>query len=314
MRVGPPHDHVGTYHQAGFYESDEEFLNLLLPFVREGVAVGEPVITGYDERKTSLLREALGGDMAGVTAISDAALYASPARCITAYQKLFDHHVTQGAHQIRVGGDVPHPGNGGSFDGWDRYESAVNTVWGELPVWGFCLYDRRMSPAYVVDAVERTHPELVDPYAGAATNPRYDGPWAFRLNTLKPDPLEASEPQIVLVDPAPRDVRLAIADLGAPDGDDAFHGLMLGASEAVANALAYGRAPVTVRVWRARDRLLVTVHDTGDGPSDPLVGLKTRAPHAAGAGLGLWLTHQMCDDVTLHRDEAGFTVRLRTDR
>jgi len=68
-----------------------------------------------------------------------------------------------GAAQIRIAGDVPHPGNGGRFEGWDRYESAVNIVWQDFPVWGRCLYDTTTAPQAVLDAVERTHPRIVSP-------------------------------------------------------------------------------------------------------------------------------------------------------
>jgi MEDS: MEthanogen/methylotroph, DcmR Sensory domain len=70
---------------------------------------------------------------------------------------LFEFHVAMGAGQIRIAGEVPHPGNGGRFEGWDRYESAVNTIWQDFPVWGRCLYDTTTAPQAVLDAVERTH-------------------------------------------------------------------------------------------------------------------------------------------------------------
>jgi hypothetical protein len=57
--------------------------------VEEGVAAGQPVIIGYDDRKTSLLRSWLSGP-ATVTFIADNSLYATPARAIASYWTMFE--------------------------------------------------------------------------------------------------------------------------------------------------------------------------------------------------------------------------------
>jgi len=51
MRTGAASSHIGHFHEAGFYSSDAEFASLIVPFVEEGLAAGEPVIIGYDDRK-----------------------------------------------------------------------------------------------------------------------------------------------------------------------------------------------------------------------------------------------------------------------
>ena len=59
MRTGAAHGWVGNFHEAGFYSSDADFLALIMPFVIDGIAVGEPVVIGYDARKCDLIRAAL---------------------------------------------------------------------------------------------------------------------------------------------------------------------------------------------------------------------------------------------------------------
>ena len=135
---------MGHFHEAGFYGSDAEFRALIVPFVEEGIAAGEPVIIGYDDRKSRLLRSWLT-DPSAVTFIGDKSLYATPARAIATYRRLFEFHVAMGAGQIRIAGDVPHPGNGDGSRRY-RYESAVNTVWQDFPAWGRCLYDTATAP------------------------------------------------------------------------------------------------------------------------------------------------------------------------
>jgi anti-sigma regulatory factor (Ser/Thr protein kinase) len=81
-------------------------------------------------------------------------------------------------------------------------------------------------------------------------------------------------------------------------------------SEVVTNAIRHGRAPTTLQAWAASRHVVVTVHDTGPGPSDPFVGLLPAKKDKAEGGFGLWIAHQLCHRVTLDSDDNGFTVRL----
>lgn len=304
-------EQVGHVHEAGFYRSDDEFRALIVPFVEAGAAAGEPVVLGYDERKSDLLRSWLA-DPGAVTFIADASLYASPARAIEAYRRLFEQHVAAGARQVRIAGDVPHDGNGGRFDGWDRYESAVNVVWDQFPVRSLCLYDATTVSTTVRDVVERTHPRLVTPSGERRVNARYQD--AFSYAALRPtaDPLEATAPVVELRDPLPAECRRALdrldpGRLDAGTRDD----LRLAVSEAVTNARLHGKGPTSVRMWAGDDRVVVHVHDSGPGPSDTFAGLVPAAKSTRGAGLGLWLTHQLDIDIALLAEPDGFTVRLR---
>src|SRR5213080_2335929 len=193
MRAGAARGHVGNFHEAGFYGSDAEFAALIVPFIEEGVAAGEPVIIGYDDRKAGLLRSWLA-DPSAVEFIADRGLYATPGRAIATYRRLFEFHAAMGAGQIRIAGDVPHPGNGGRFEGWDRYESAVNTVWQDFPVWGRCLYDIATAPQKVLDIVERTHPRIIWPSGQRRASDRYQDALVFDGLPYTPDPLEDSAP------------------------------------------------------------------------------------------------------------------------
>jgi anti-sigma regulatory factor (Ser/Thr protein kinase) len=312
MRSGAACGHAGHFHEAGFYGGDAEFRSLIVPFAEEGIAAGEPVIIGYDDRKSGLLRSWLT-DPSAVEFIADNSLYATPARAIATYQRLFEFHLAMGAGQIRIAGDVPHAGNGGRFEGWDRYECALNTVWQDFPVWGLCLYDTATAPAVVLDAVERTHPRLVSSSGGRRLSGRYQGVSEFQTLAVAPDPLEQTAPVIEQTDSSAAGVRRALTQVGRGRVPGAvLDDLLLGTSEAVNNAVLYGDPPVTVRIWAGPGRIVVCVHDRGVGPANPLAGLTLPAGNLADAELGLWLTHQLGIDVALIYGDDGFTVRLRT--
>ena len=311
MRSGAARDYTGHFHEAGFYRSDAEFLGLIVPFVEEGLAAGDPVVIGYDDRKADLLRSRLT-DPSSVEFIVDRGLYSTPARAIATYRRLFEFHVAMGADQIRIAGDVPHPGNGREFEGWDRYECAVNTVWQDFPVWGRCLYDTTTASTAVLDAVERTHPRLLSPSGSRITSRRYQPLPTFDELRPPPDPLEASPPSVELVDRRPAQARRAVYEvaLGLFKGK-MLEELVLDVSEATGNALYHGEPPVTVRIWVTPLRMVITVHDCGPGPADPLAGLVPTTHDALTPGRGLWLIHQLDIDTALIRSGDGFTVRFR---
>jgi len=315
MRTGAARGCIGNFHEAGFYSSDAEFLALIVPFVTEGIAAGEPVVIGYDARKCDLLRAALPRSEE-VTFVVDTSLYSTPARAIEAYRRQFERHLAAGAEQIRIAGDVPHEGNGGRFAGWDRYESAVNTVWQDYPVWSRCLYDVTTVPDGVRDVVERTHRRLVTPDGGATASSRYQDVPEFESLPPTVDPLEGAAPVVGLVGASLKKTRRRVEEVARGQVDPAtLDDLMFALSEAVINAQLYGLPPTTVKVWRSQDRLVVHVHDTGPGPPDRLTGLVPAPDSSSGAGLGLWLSHQLSNiDIALISDAGGFTVRLRGGR
>ena len=314
MRTGAARGHVGHFHEVGFYGSDAEFAALAVPFIEEGVAAGEPVVVAYDDRKGDLVRSSLA-DPSAVEFIGGTSQYATPARTIAAYQRLFESHVANGAGQIRITGELPRRGTGERFEGWDRYESAVNTVWQDFPVWGLCLYDTTTMPQAMLDVAERAHPRIVSPSGQHRPSDRYQQVPAFTGLPVPPDPLEATAPMVELTDRPAADVQDALERIGRRRLTDlTLADLIFSVLEAASNALLHGRPPVTVRIWTAPDRVVVTVHDTGRGPADPLAGLVPSSRGTPNAGLGLWMVHQLNIDTALLHTDDGFTVRLRAGK
>jgi anti-sigma regulatory factor (Ser/Thr protein kinase) len=309
MRTGAARGWVGNFHEGGFYASDAEFLELLVPFVTEGTAAGEPVIIAYDERKCDLLRAALPRPEAG-TFVTGAGLYASPAGAIETYRRQFERHLAAGAGQIRITGEIAQASASGRFAGWDRYESALNAVWQDYPVWTRCLYDATTVADDVRDAVERSHPRFIAPDGSVNASPRYQAVTEFDRLSPEPNPLEATIPSLRLTDASAKRARHLIAEAADERIDTGtLDELILAVSEAVENSQLHGRPPTTVTAWTGPDQVVVRVHDTGPGPADPLAGL-VRDGSSAG-GRGLWLSHQLANvDIALVADAEGFAVRL----
>ncbi|MHA6793609.1 anti-sigma factor RsbA family regulatory protein [Pseudonocardia bannensis] len=225
---------------------------------------------------------------------------------------LLADHTARGAAQIRVVGDVPHPGSGVSWEEWARYEAAVHHAFDDFPIWGMCPYDTRTAPPEVLADVQRTHPRIVTADGEHLINPDFEDPVGF-LGTrpTMPFPVEPGPPVLDLADPTPSGARRAVRDVAAASllTPDQVDDLVIAASEAVNNAMRHGAPPIRLRVWNCGRRVVAAVTDAGGGPKDPYAGLLP-AKESATAGLRLWMTHQICNEVTVHREDEGFTIRM----
>ncbi|AEV84790.1 transcriptional regulator [Actinoplanes sp. SE50] len=312
MRSGAAAGYSGYFHESAFYDSDERFLAVIVPFFTEGLAAGEPVLAAFDAGRQELVREAFG-PRSGIRFLDGATQYRRPAGAIRRYREIFGEYVAGGAAQIRVAGDVPQPANGAPWDWWARYEAAVNRAYQDFPVWGICPYDTRTTPPEVVAEVRRTHPHVVAG-GGHAANPDFEDPAEFlraRAGSWR-DPLERRPPDLELTDPTTPQARAAVRAVAAPTrlrAED-LDNLLLAVTEAVTNAMLHGRPPVVLRVWAAPRRLVATVTDAGTGPPDPYIGLLPADRAVGNGGLGLWMSHQVCSFVGMHRGPEGFTLRL----
>lgn len=309
MRSGAPAGSAGIFHEAAFYGSDEEFLAVVLPFLRDGVAAGEPTVSLFGDRNQQLVRDALGTG-SGVVFIDGGRHYLRPAVAIRRHREMLAGYVADGADQVRIAGDVPHPGVGVPWEWWARYESAVNHIYDDFPMYGLCPYDTRTAPPEVIDHARRTHTHVVSADGQRARSLAYQDPRDF-LATVTPwvEPIETGPPAIELSDPSPGQARAMVgtlqetASLSAEDRD----GLLVSVNEAVTNAIRHGEPPMVVRAWAQPGHAVVTVTDRGRGPADPAAGLM---PGDGPGGLGLWLMHQLCAYVSLQRGPEGFTIRL----
>lgn len=299
-------------HEAALYGSDEEFLAVAVPFLAAGIAAVDPTLLAVPAPLQRLVQQAMG-DPAGLILLGEEQ-YRQPFSTLQRNYQMLRDRVGSGGRWIRMIGAVPVSGIGMSWDGWVRYEAAINDLYATLPVWSICPYDTRSNPAEVLDDVERTHPYLASADGGHRPNPRYTEPIAFLVERARKeiDPLERSHPDLALTDPAPAHGRRAAAALAATTTLDreTIDGLKVGVSEALTNAIRHGRPPVEFRAWATPDRVLAIVRDQGSGPLDPYAGYLPRRSEQVDTGLGLWITRQVCSRVTLTQTPEGFTVRL----
>jgi anti-sigma regulatory factor (Ser/Thr protein kinase) len=313
MRTGAAAGHHGYYHEAVRYDSDEHLLAVVVPFLTGGAEAGEPTVVALGKHNAALVRDALDGGTR-VTYLPGGETYARPAGAIRAYRTMLAGHVAAGAGQIRIVGELPAASFGPAWGSWARYESAINHAYDEFPLWSMCAYDVRTTPAPVLADVARTHPRTALPGGRHPAAEAYTDPRTFlaERRPLPPDPLRATAPRAELIDPTSAEAREAVRRAAPPAlAASGLDGFLVAVTEAVTNAARHGAPPTRMRVWTETDRMIVEVADRGAGPKDPFAGLLPAGDGNAG-GLGLWITHQICDHVAFGADERGFTVRLTT--
>lgn len=301
-------DHRPFHHAAAIYGSDDGFLAAVVPFIRRGLAAGEPTILALTASQRALLTSAVG-QLPGVSVLVPGDHYGHPLSALRANQIMFEGHLRDGASRVRLVGDLPRD-DAWTWQGWARYEALCNHHFAHLPVSALCTYDTRDTSEDVLADVRRLHSLLADDGGNPLPNPDYLEPETFLSGWAgtAADPLEAGEPQAMLVNPTPAGGRHAIAGLAAAAGV-AVEGLATAVSEALANAHIHGRPPVKFRAWSGPGRVVVTVTDAGPGPADPFAGLRPPGPDALG-GRGLWISNQLCDSFAISAGDSGCVVRM----
>jgi anti-sigma regulatory factor (Ser/Thr protein kinase) len=84
--------------------------------------------------------------------------------------------------------------------------------------------------------------------------------------------------------------------------------LTLAVSEVAANTVKHAKSPGSLNIWYDNKEIVCQVHDEGV-ITDPLAGRREPSLDALG-GHGLWIVNQVCDQVEIHSDETGTTIRL----
>jgi anti-sigma regulatory factor (Ser/Thr protein kinase) len=299
----------GFVHQALIYRSDQEFVDVALPFVREGIESGEPTLVAVQRRHVENLRESLG-DVAGVTLLPVEHWYETSARSRDKFARWASEHAGKG--RVRLIGEPPWAiGNEAQVRDWARHESVINVAFAGLPVTFICPYDARALPEAIIEHAESTHPEIVRE-GGTHASDRYEDPHDFcrRLNSaVRPPEGEAvSELVFGLGDlPVVRRV-VESAAIGSGLGAARVGEIVLAVNEIATNAVTHGRQPVTLRVWKGEGEIRFEVTDAGEGIRDVLAG-QLRPPTQGVGGRGLWLTRLLSDAVEI-RNGNGCTVAI----
>jgi anti-sigma regulatory factor (Ser/Thr protein kinase) len=295
-------------HPALFYRQEEEFLDGVAGFLRQGIEAGRPAFVAVPAARLALLRDRMGPLGADVTWLEMNEVGRNPGRILSALQGFADLHPA-GAHL--VGEPIWHGRSPEEIREATRHEALINLAFAGRPVSILCPYDVSVLPDDVVSDAYRTHPVIAE----GADN---------RGNDLYTDPLEVCADCDTPLPEPPADVRVLHykeGDLGpvraAAEGWARGLGmserrrtdLTLAVSEATTNSVRHGGGSGTLRLWRVDGTAFLETSDRGY-LANPLLGRRRPDPVSAAGGRGLWLIHQLCDLVEIRARPDGLVLRM----
>ena len=168
-------------HRVLIYGSDDEYLEAAVPFLLEGLARSEAVLTVPTKHQGDLLRDALGDDAQRIEFLDSAEWYRSLRDAAGGYLSFVKERFEHGAPWIRILAEAVWDGRSeAGVAEWFTYESLVNLALASSPATIVCSYDGRSLPDRVLAGAHHTHPELA---AGAVHTPNlaYRQPLDFVL-------------------------------------------------------------------------------------------------------------------------------------
>lgn len=186
---------MGLIHEGLIYASDEELSGVLVPFVQEALAAGQPALIALEPERRGVLRAALGDAEAGITYLDPREWYSRPGVALLAWAHAIDEARAAGAEVVRVVGEPPLAGDVGREQRWGRYEWLFNQLFADAPLWVMCPYDARKVSEAGIDVCRRTHPTIATTAAGRVPSPDYFArgyPTAVFVSAAEIDGVETS--------------------------------------------------------------------------------------------------------------------------
>ena len=290
-----------------------DFTAGLVPFIRDGLAAGEPVMAAVTRQHAGWLREALDGQAGQVEFVDISESGRNPAQLIPAWQAFLDSRSSQRG-PVRGIGEPIWPGRRPEeILESQLLEALLNVaVDPEIPFWLVCPYDAEtLSPA-VIEEAHRSHPVIIDAvsyqgsahYAGRA---HADLMFAAELPDLA-GPSVATAFSAHNLGRLQTYIRLELHVAGLPD--DQAAGLAVAIHRLALGSLHRGATEGTVRIWNNRKGVICEVADRTT-IEDLLIGRRAPLDHEHD---GLWYANQICDLVQMRSSGAGTYVRVHAWR
>ena len=315
MSSSAEHSKAEFRHEALLYVGWEEFIAGTVPFIRDGLSAGEPVLVVESAEKIEMLRLALGGDVGEVLFADMAQVGANPDCIIPAWHEFVTLNAAPGRRMRGIGEPIWRERSSDELVECQRHESLLNVAFGRgEPWWLLCPYDvEKLDPA-VIEEARRSH-EFV---AERGARQRSD---SFRGFDASGAPFDVPLPE-------PESVASRLA-FGATDLESLREvvsrqaraarlkasraaELVIAVNEIATNSIRHGGGRGTLRIWHEPTALVCEIRDRGRFDK-PLAG-RQRPSNDPAAPRGLWLANHLCDLVQIRTLADGTVVRLHMNR
>jgi len=305
--------HRGYRHEALLYRGVTGFLDAVLPFVREGVERGQPVMLAVLGPRLEVLREALGADADRVDFLDMGVMGANPARIIPAWRDFVTANGADGMPMRVIGEPVWAGRRPAEIDECQFHEGLLNlAITPDTPLWLLCPYDADALDPEVIAEAHRSHPAIVDHdhYRGSTT---YGG--AYHVGDIFGRELSPpTEPvrNLVVTGNDGHEVADWVRRWAEGSGLSAQRSARLATAMRTitqATVSRSGRSEV-LQMWQENSALICQIRDAFR-VQDPLIGRRTEGQDDS-RGRALRQANQLCDLVQVRSRARGTTVRVHT--
>jgi len=302
--------HPQYRHECLLYGCTDELLSEVVPFIRDGLRLGEPTLVAIAEPRQQALRDALGDDESRVV-FADMAQLANPAKIIPAIQQFVAAH---GGAAIRGVGEPIWAGRRAAEIAEAQFHETLMDVAlaADAPLWVLCPYNTSELDTATIDEAYRSHASAVHAHASTAS-PAYGGAEhaAAAFGSRLPEPellIETVEVRLLSPDKAAADV-LRFAT-GAGLATRRAVRLAAAVDEVTASAAQQTGQELSIRMWGDTAEVVCEVVDRAV-ITDVMVGrrgLATTQPRDR----DIRLANELCDLVQVRSNPDGTTVRMHS--
>ncbi|MDQ3936126.1 MAG: MEDS domain-containing protein, partial [Actinomycetota bacterium] len=188
-------------HEALFYDGLDGFMDGLLPFVRAGVAAGEPTLVAVEREKIEALSGALGEEAGAVDFVDMRAMGRNPGCIIPLWRAFVAEHAGDGGGVRGVGEPIWAGRSAAELDECHRHEALLNVAFDDGPPWKLvCPYDAGALPAEVVEEARRTHPYVGTDSVTGRSDDYLGGRYETLAGELPPPPARREEVRFTRAD------------------------------------------------------------------------------------------------------------------
>jgi predicted small metal-binding protein len=301
-RPRPSETHDTYRHECLLYAGIEEFLDAVVPFVRDGLDRQETVLVAIPEPRLSALRSTLAGAAERVLFADMADVGHNPAQIIPAWRDVIDRLCGAG-HPVRgIGEPIWTTRHREVVVEAQLHEALLNVaVAPNVPLWLLCPYDTSTLADRIIVEATRSHPIVVESNTYRVSG-RYGG--ADHVEQLFRSPFRESRAAVAPIsfDPCNHGHVAEILTFAAAAGRR-----IVRAVNQVAAAANQDSRDVGIRVWSEQAAMICEVTDPNTG-QDPMVG-RGNGPRSV-RDRAVRLANEMCDLVQVRSGDAGTATRI----
>ena len=148
-------------HQAFSYVTDEELVETVREFVKEGLDRGEGILVALPKDHPQVVEKGLGTGAKKIEMIDSTGFYETPTRALSVFREFVEKQVVAGAPWARIVAQPPWAGRSREEKRvLMMVEALLDLTFSPLPATVLCPYDERVVDEKIIEGARRVHPHI----------------------------------------------------------------------------------------------------------------------------------------------------------